>query len=64
MSATHEPCGFGHEKPIGQSCSLCMSIAAAEEKNRKQREKDDLAAERKRQADEAEARRKGERDIK
>jgi hypothetical protein len=25
---THEPCGNGHQKPVGQACDLCSNDAA------------------------------------
>lgn len=58
---THEPCGYGHEKPIGQACSICTALVIAERKNEQERERQDRLAERKRMELEAEAKRKGER---
>lgn len=25
---THEPCGNGHQRPVGQACDLCAQDAA------------------------------------
>lgn len=29
MTETHEPCGRGHMKPVGQACGICQSLDAS-----------------------------------